>query len=61
MSLGAMSGMHAEQPPQPFDRRPPRRVKGTPLFFTDLVHGLVQRFHEMEAVDDQRGHGGSGG
>ena len=35
-------------------RRVPLCIEGTPLFFADLVHGLVQRLHEMEAVDDQR-------
>jgi len=34
-------------------RLPALRVEGTPLFFADLVHGLVQRFHEREAVDDE--------
>ena len=32
----------------------------TPLLLAHLVHGLVQRFDEMEAVDDERHMGGSG-
>ena len=54
MALGTMPGVPAEQPPQPLDRLPPLRVEGPPLVLADLVHGLVQRFDEMEAVDDQR-------
>ncbi len=46
MPLGAMSGVHAEQPPQPFDRLPTLRVEGPPLFLPDLVYGLVQRLHD---------------
>ena len=54
MALGATSGVHAEEPPQPLDRLPAPRVEDTPLFLADLVHGLIQRLDEMEAVDDER-------
>ena len=29
-------------------------AEDTPLFLADLVHGLIQRLDEMEAVDDER-------
>ena len=54
MALGTMPGVPAEQPTQAFDRLPPLRVERTPLFLANVVHGLVQRFDEMEAVDDER-------
>ena len=54
VALGATSRVHAEEPPQPLDRLPAPRVEDTPLFLADLVHGLIQRLDEMEAVDDER-------
>ena len=49
VARGPMSGVGAEQPPQAFDRLAPRRVERPPLFLPDLVHGLIQRFDEMES------------
>ena len=51
VALGATSRVHAEEPPQPLDRPAPRVE--APLFLADLVHGLIQRLDEMEAVDDE--------
>jgi len=57
MSLGAISGVHAEQPSQSLDRLTTLGIESTPLFLAHLVHGLVQRLHDMEAVDDAHGIG----
>lgn len=54
MSLGAMSGVHAEQPSQPLDRLPALCIERTSPVLAHPVHGVVQRFHEIEAVDDGR-------
>ena len=57
MSLGAITGMHAEQPSQTLDCLAPIGIERTPLVLAHFVHCLVQRLHDMEAVDDERGIG----
>ena len=42
---------------QAVDRLTTLGIEGAPLVFTHLIHGLVQRLHDMEAVDDERGIG----
>jgi len=57
MSLGAVSGMHAEQPSQAFYCLAPAGIESPPLVLAHLVHRLVQCLDDMEAVDDEGGIG----
>jgi len=57
MALGTISGMHAQQPAQTFGRLAPPGIECTPLLLAHLVYRLIQRLHDMEAVDDERGIG----
>src|SRR5580692_10333477 len=50
-----VAGVHAEQPAEAFDGVTGVALESAPCFFTDFIDSFIERFDQMEAVDDESG------